>query len=178
MSVFTTEPHALLKIAVDDSVYLDELYEKSIEKHNKKMNEVFPDSGFDLFVPDDVYFNEGFKTNMIDMKIKMEMLYYEPVSQMYKHCGYYSYPRSSISKTPLMLANHVGIIDSGYRGNLKGAFRWLNNDNEVSEYKVEKGSRLLQICHPSLCPIFVEKISTNELSTTQRGSGGFGSTGK
>ena len=32
------------------------------------------------------------------------------------------YPRSSIYKTPLRLANNTGIIDSGYRGNLMGAF--------------------------------------------------------
>ena len=38
-----------------------------------------------------------------------------------KNIGYYLYPRSSISKTPLILANSVGIIDSGYRGNIKAA---------------------------------------------------------
>jgi dUTP pyrophosphatase len=73
-----------------------------------------------------------------------------------------------------MLANHVGIIDSGYRGNLMGAFRLLGQ----SEYTVEKHNRLLQICHPSLCPVIVKMVDENELSCTTRGSGGFGSTGK
>ena len=72
-----------------------------------------------------------------------------------------------------MLANHVGIIDSGYRGDLIGAFRCLDN-----EYNVESNTRLLQICHPSLCPVYVVIVPENELSNTERGSGGFGSTGK
>ena len=40
--------------------------------------------------------------------------------------GYYMYPRSSLSKTKLRLANSVGIIDSGYRGNLIGMFDLIN----------------------------------------------------
>jgi dUTP pyrophosphatase len=71
-----------------------------------------------------------------------------------------------------MLANHTGIIDSGYRGALIGAFR-----NMGDEYVVEKHTRLLQVCHPSLCPIYVVLTNENELSSTERGEGGFGSTG-
>jgi dUTP pyrophosphatase len=89
--------------------------------------------------------------------------------------GYYVYPRSSISKTPLMLANHVGIIDSGYRGNLMAAVRKL--PSAQSEYVVEKHTRLFQICHPSLCPIFVVLVPESELNSSERGEGGFGSTG-
>ena len=106
---------------------------------------------------------------MISMDVKCEMLMNGKES-----CGYYMYPRSSISKTPLMLANHTGIIDSGYRGNLIGAFR--NTDS--AEYTVEKNTRLLQVCHPSLCPIYAVLVEEDELSTTSRGEGGFGSTGK
>jgi dUTPase len=57
---------------------------------------------------------------------------------------------------------------------LIGAFR---NTGE-NTYVVEKDVRLLQICHPSLCPIYVELVDESELSTTERGEGGFGSTGK
>ena len=71
-----------------------------------------------------------------------------------------------------MLANHTGIIDSGYRGNLKGAFRSL-----MIDYNVVKNTRLLQICHPSLYPIYVIVVNETELSTSERGCGGFGSTG-
>ena len=84
------------------------------------------------------------------------------------------FPRSSISKTPLMLANHTGIIDAGYRGSLIGAFRNVSGE----DFQVEKHTRLLQVCHPSLCPIIVELVDESELSTTARGEGGFGSTGK
>jgi dUTPase len=75
-----------------------------------------------------------------------------------------------------MLANHTGIIDCGYRGSLIGALRWLNINNE-SEYVLEKNTRLLQICHPTLCRVFVWLVFEEELSNTSRGSGGFGSTG-
>ena len=41
----------------------------------------------------------------------------------YTPCGYYLYPRSSTgSKTPLRLSNSIGVIDSGYRGNLIACF--------------------------------------------------------
>ena len=72
-----------------------------------------------------------------------------------------------------MLANQVGIIDSGYRGNLIGAFRNLG----TIPFRVEEGTRLLQICHPSLLPVHVVLVDESELSTTARGVGGFGSTG-
>jgi dUTP pyrophosphatase len=74
-----------------------------------------------------------------------------------------------------MLANHTGIIDAGYRGSLIGAFRNLGQ----RDYEVESDTRLLQLCHPTLCPIYVEIVqSLHDLgSETERGSGGFGSTG-
>ena len=45
-------------------------------------------------------------------------------------------------------------------------------------YTVEKNTRLLQICHPSYCPIFIVFVKENDLSNTERSTGGFGSTGK
>jgi dUTP pyrophosphatase len=96
----------------------------------------------------------------------------------YQATGYLMYPRSSISKTPLTLANSVGVVDAGYRGNLIAAFRNLNNhDNSV--FEVKQHERLVQICHPSLQPFFVEYIDDEDLlGSTLRGEGGFGSTGK
>ena len=80
-------------------------------------------------------------------------------------------------RPPLMLANHTGgVIDYGYRGNLIGAFRWLPSGEDTS-YTVIQHTRLLQICHPSLCPIYIQVIDKID-DTTERGSGGFGSTGK
>lgn len=76
-----------------------------------------------------------------------------------------------------MLANHTGIIDSGYRGNLIGAFRALQLPND-NAFTVVKHTRLLQLCHTNLLPIYVVLVEERDLSTSERGDGGFGSTGK
>ena len=184
--------YAVLKLAVNsDQPELLELYTSHIAKHNSSVETaLFYNSGFDLFVPSETVFDKDFATKFVDLKIKTEMLYcdknmqvtlemdngyQESVSGASYSCGYYVYPRSSISKTPLMLANHVGIIDSGYRGNLIAAIRKLPNDQPT--YLVEKHTRLFQICHPTLCPIFVVLVPESELNSSERGEGGFGSTG-
>lgn len=163
---------AVLKIAVNpNKPELVELYKDHIRKHNASIIvDPFPNSGFDLFVPEwtDIEVNNT-SAKMVSMDVKCEMLDKDGFSS-----PYYMYPRSSLSKTPLMLANHVGIIDSGYRGFLIGAFRNLG----ITTYTIEKHNRLLQVCHPSLCPIHVIMVDENDLSTTSRGEGGFGSTGK
>ena len=94
--------------------------------------------------------------------------------------GYYMYPRSSISKTPLRLANSVGIIDSGYRGHLMGMFDCLPLAQAGESYTIQPFDRLLQICSPDLGPIYVLLVDfENELGgNTERGIGGFGSTGR
>jgi dUTP pyrophosphatase len=87
------------------------------------------------------------------------------------------YPRSSFSKTSLLLANNVGIFDAGYRGNVLMALRNLS----PMSYNITKGDRLMQICSPSLSPFLVEQVNTveglNLRGDTLRGSKGFGSTG-
>ena len=161
---------AILKLFVADPE-LKAHYQSHIDKHNAAlMTDLFPNSGFDLFVPEQAVVAGKMKTQMISMDVKAEMLNGGGEDS----CGYFMFPRSSISKTPLMLANHTGIIDSGYRGSLIGAFR--NTDDDA--YVVDKHVRLLQICHPSLCPIYVILVEESELSNTARGAGGFGSTGK
>ena len=117
------------------------------------------------------------KAHFIDYQIKTEMLYYNKSLTSVSNSPFYMYPRSSFSKTPLILGNHVGIIDSGYRGNLIGAFKFLPNDKYATNYTIEKEQRLLQICHPTLCPIYVILAENDDLQVTERGSGGFGSTG-
>ena len=86
------------------------------------------------------------------------------------------YPRSSISKSKLRLANNVGIIDAGYRGHLMGMFDCIYEDKLL----VNKFDRHLQICAPGLIPIMVTMVATKEELgvKTSRGEGGFGSTGK
>lgn len=169
--------YAVLYIEPEDSE-LHQTYMEASYKHNTKlMDSSHPDSGFDIYIPENVTFDKPFETKFIDMKIKTKMIYYNSQEKTTLDCGFYSYPRSSLSKTQLMLANHTGIIDSGYRGNLIGAFRWLPNSAEDQDYTVLKNNRLLQVCHPSLCPVYTQVVDKID-DTTERGSGGFGSTGK
>ncbi len=81
------------------------------------------------------------------------------------------FPRSSISKTDLILANSVGVIDSGYRGEIKCRFKITSDDNvELYEFG-DKVAQLLIIPYPQIQFEVVE-----ELSSTERSDGGFGST--
>jgi len=85
------------------------------------------------------------------------------------------FPRSSVRKTRLMLSNSVGVVDSGYRGELQATFNKVNQ-NSIAENDYKIGDRIAQLMiipHP-----YVDFIEANELSNTERGEGGFGSTGK
>ena len=86
---------------------------------------------------------------------------------------YYLYPRSSIYKSGVMMANSVGVIDLTYRGILMAP---VTNLNEYTYPNVEKGNRLFQICAPDLGNISEIRI-VDSLPETVRGAGGFGSTG-
>jgi len=163
---------AILKLAIEDPT-LKSQYENRIEEHNEKfVKNKFMDSGFDLVVPGQVIFENPSTSKFIDMKVKAEMCYCDVTINKISTCAFAIYPRSSISKMPLLLANHTGIIDSGYRGSLIAAIRSL----QFNTYTVDPGTRLVQICHPTLCPIYVVAVNEDELSTSERGDGGFGST--
>ena len=83
------------------------------------------------------------------------------------------YARSGLaSKCGLAPANKVGVIDSDYRGEIKVAL--FNHSNEVRT--VAKGERIAQMVIAPYLRVEYEEV--DELSTTQRGEGGFGSTGK
>ena len=174
VDTIVTRDFALLKVWVADPS-LGELYRRHIDAHNTKvLTSTYPDAGFDVFCPTEVVFSVPFKNQMVGFGIRTEMVYLGGSSPI--PCGFDLRPRSSISKTPLMLSNHVGTVDAGYRGELMGAFRWLPEN--PSSYLVEASTRLVQICHPTLCPILVVLVdSLEELSSTERGNGGFGSTG-
>lgn len=118
------------------------------------------DAGLDLFCLENIVI-PAHKTVAIDLGVQCET-----------DTSYYLYPRSSISKTPLRLANSVGIIDKAYRGNI---IAMVDNISD-NDYIIEEGQRLFQICSPALVPISFKLI--DNLSETTRGSGGFGSTGK
>lgn len=87
------------------------------------------------------------------------------------------FPRSSISKTPHSLANSVGVIDSDYRGEIAVRMRF-NEYNVLAERSNEVytvGDRVAQLV---IMPVPEVHYEENELDFTERGSGGFGSTGR
>jgi dUTP pyrophosphatase len=159
---------------------LRELYTTSINKHNShilQQSDQF-NSGFDMFVTEIQQLANG-HMGLIDFKIACAATLYGTNFEV--NCGFYVYPRSSISKTELRLANNVGIIDSGYRGNLMGYFDILPNSHRLNPGApdVSYGQRITQICAPGLQPIYVVMVnSREELGETERGAGGFGSTGR
>lgn len=85
------------------------------------------------------------------------------------------FPRSSISKKTQTLSNSVGVIDSGYRGEIKFVFKNLDlNDWSHTHYqKGERIGQLIIIPHP-----VIELEEVSELSDSERGTGGYGSTGQ
>jgi dUTP pyrophosphatase len=170
-------PLMVLKMYVSafDSSELKNIYKEAIIKHNNKiLYDEFPDSGFDLYLPDDFdgVPGETIKINF-NVKCSARMYYNKDTST---NSAFSLLPRSSLSKTQLRLANSIGLIDSGYRGNLIGVFDCKQNFQEDG---LKKYVRLLQICAPNYVPIYVILVdSEQELGTTSRGSGAFGSTGR
>lgn len=227
-----------LKLFVSDPVLKQKYVESALEHNNKIMTSNYPDSGFDLFSPESVNCtcDKLVKINF-GLKSSANIIF---ASRNNYPSGFCLYARSSLgSKTKLRLANNVGIIDSGYRGDLIGCFDCLkdhskytggytysgsqayaigsntcysqgvsqsvsvgstsgisqqSSDSErmgysqpqsthtytiIHDYQVEKYDKLIQICSADLSPIYVEIVDTEEeLGDSERGSGGFGSTGR
>lgn len=85
--------------------------------------------------------------------------------------AYMLLPRSSISKTPMRLANSVGLIDAGYRGVLMAA---VDVDRR---FEIQAGDRYFQIVKPDLLPwTSIHIVDEIPGGPTLRGEGGFGST--
>ena len=78
------------------------------------------------------------------------------------------FPRSSISKTGHRLLNSVGVIDSGYRGEIKVRMSWTN----TNPYDI--GDKIAQLVIVELPKVVIEEVQ--ELNDSDRGEGGFGST--
>lgn len=159
--------YILLQICADEN--LKEIYEKYSEKYNNLLLEstqnpsVFIDNGFDLYVPETIVCE---KLTKIDFQVKIQATH---ITESRKYpCGVKMYGRSSIYKTPLRMANAVGVIDPGYRGNIIGMF-------DASEGVVEKHTRVVQLCGDA--PFFIQLVDQTELSDSNRGINGFGSSG-
>jgi dUTP pyrophosphatase len=179
-----------VKYQLNIKVDTDNIYNKDIVNHYTSFsNHHNGDSGVDLlsFETNQVM---GFNVETIDFGIRCEMI--DLTDNTFT--SYYLYPRSSLSKTSFQLANSVGVIDAGYRGNIMAKVRcfpdfntnlekrYVKDDNDIymrykSEFvnvgKLDKGC-WFQIVSPDMKPIRVNLV--NELSTTTRDNGGFGST--
>ena len=167
----------LLKLCVKDGQQeLLHLYDAAIKKKEDVdiADSRHQDSGFDLYFPKYLDF-QAWETQIVDLEIRCAAYKYDSAHSFDEQTAipvpFYIYPRSSISKTPFRLANGTGIIDSGYRGNLKGGLDCAKPYNG----HIEKHMRLLQICMPDLSPFEVRIVE--RLDRTRRGGGGFGSTG-
>lgn len=84
------------------------------------------------------------------------------------------FPRSSISKKELLLANSVGVLDAPYRGEVTFRFKYNHTPDLEKYYRV--GDRIGQLL---IIPIpQIEFVFADDLSDTARGTGGYGSTGQ
>ena len=81
------------------------------------------------------------------------------------------FPRSSVYKTGMVQTNCVGVIDSGYRGEIKVKF-YKGETDETFEVG-DRACQLIILPYPN-----IEAVEVEKLSETSRGEGGFGSTGK
>jgi dUTPase len=192
-------------------------YKQKVEEHNRKVLEAdtpdatdaTADSGFDLFMPTngeeygygvDNLISRQFITNPgitssigvdgargLNLGVRCCMRAAAASASASAPCGFYLYPRSSISKTRMRLANSVGIIDAGYRGDLIAAVDTMGLFGSTDIWHVwketlspiKKYDRYFQVCAPDLSPFLVHIVDAeHDLSPpTNRGHGGFGSTG-
>ena len=120
------------------------------------------DAGIDLFIIDTQTIAGG-ETARINFQIACENTEMRPYLLM---------PRSSIANTPLRQCNSVGLIDTGYRGEIMAAVDNIKNE----PYTIEPGQRLFQLVAMDGSPIHFELV--DKLTETDRGEGGFGSTGE
>ena len=184
-SSFIARPYYTLYVYLetDDAELINkykELFGKVQDKTRLYKNgaNICIDAGIDVFTPFDQSVNG--LSNKVKTSMKCGMYFNDGQSSLQMPSGFHVYPRSSTgASTPLRLANSVGIIDSGYRGELMGIF----DNHSSSEYNIARFQRVLQICAPNLTypifPILVDNLTALDahVDTNERGAGGLGSTG-
>jgi len=160
-------------IDLSNNSQLKSLYQNAINVHNEKLHTDFIDAGFDLYAPP-MPMSHPARCAPLKMDFKIICSSRMILAGKSYNTGYYLYPRSSLSKTNLRLANSTGIIDAGYRGHIIGMF------DVLAETQILNHEKLIQICAPGLVPIVVTLVDQLEDlgQETQRGTGGFGSTGR
>ncbi len=153
-------------------LYIQSLSDESREVYTKAAAEYVAkpygerDAGFDLYSNDAVVTDN----QLVGQGVRAAL--YDTDRKLFR--AYWLLPRSSISKTNLRLSNSVGLIDAGYRGEIKAALY----DYRGVGYNLEKSTRVVQLASPDLLPFDDIKV-VDEIpgGATLRGEGGFGSTG-
>ena len=117
----------------------------------------------------------GMDVTAISMEMTEDYIEYDTGLQFQLPAGYVMliFPRSSNSKKDLLMCNSVGVLDAGYTGNLK--FRFKLTTEGYTEKIYNPGDKIGQIIilpYPE-----INFTETEEFDETDRGSGGFGSTG-
>ena len=139
---------------------LRSMIEKQIQNHR------FTDSGFDIpLLAKNIDLSE--KVHCFSLGISVAASNSKPCLLL---------PRSSIYKTPFRLCNSIGLIDAGYRGEVKAMADNMSPEEETT-IRYDSGTRLFQICQHNFLP-WNNIVLTDELPAPpdDRGSGGFGST--
>lgn len=171
------------------------IHENALEMYTNHSTFHVGDSGLDLFIMEDQVIPAR-QTKLVDLGIQTQLISYihkHNYKSAYsdsnvdsddseddcltrvsypKYYSYLLYPRSSIAKTPLRVANSIGLIDAGYLGNLKVAL-WNTSDEDFS---IKKGERYVQLVRGDLGEVSFQIV--NQLRETSRKDGGFGSTGQ
>ena len=120
------------------------------------------DAGFDLYATSKTYDNDGNVVYGCGLALEIPEGYMGLM-----------FPRSSNAKKSLLLSNSVGVIDAGYRGEVTAKFKRLY---PISQGEYAIGERFAQLI---VMPIpAVEFEEAEELSESERGAGGYGSSGK
>jgi dUTP pyrophosphatase len=189
-NVGTNDDHYKLFIYVHDLPGMESIkqeYATNALKHNNVVEgylkaygehgyeDVCYDSGFDLLCPENTIWSEDIPIYMLDFKISCAMTFNN------KHVGYYLYMRSSTPiKTPLRLANNVGIIDSGYRGTIRALFDYNTLYSTYETFEFVKSNRYVQLTPPNIgCPMKVYIVDDLSMlgKKNNRNENGFGSSG-
>lgn len=129
-------------------------------------------AGVDLYYAGDTWSFQPSEGRVLDMGVKASMMRINPLmADAFVH--YWMPPRSSIWKNGVTLANSIGVIDRTYRGNLMAAVHAFR----ASE--IERGTRIVQVVAPDMGNITeVHLCPVGLIDNTERGEGGFGSTGR
>ena len=126
------------------------------------------DSGFDIICTHTSTIPPNARGVKINLGISSQMTYEN------QYVGYMLVPRSSTgSKSPLRLSNSIGIIDSGYTGNIIACVDNLSN----KAFTINKGEKYFQLVSFNGYPIIHYIVDDQPIPQTQRGQNGFGSTG-